>query len=66
MDCSGLLVMTAAYGAFIKWLPDGEVGWRNALIGGGVASRCSLLAGIYAGYTSHMLQPQAASARQAR
>lgn len=35
MDCFGLLGMTAAYGAFFKWLPDVEVGWRNALIGGG-------------------------------
>jgi membrane protein len=34
----GLLVMTVGYGAFIKWLPDVEVGLRNALIGGGVAS----------------------------
>ncbi len=46
MDFFGLLVMTAAYGAFVKWLPDVEVGWRNALIGGGGASLCSLLAGI--------------------
>jgi membrane protein len=34
----GLLVMTAGYGAFIKWLPDVKVRLRNALIGGGVAS----------------------------
>jgi len=30
--------MTVGYGVFIKWLPDVEVGLRNALIGGGVAS----------------------------
>lgn len=29
----GLLVMTVGYGAFVKWLPDVEVGLRNALIG---------------------------------
>jgi membrane protein len=34
----GLVVMTAGFGALIKWLPDVHVGLRNALVGGVVAA----------------------------
>jgi membrane protein len=34
----GLLVMTAGFGALIKWLPDVHVGFKNALVGGAVAA----------------------------
>jgi membrane protein len=34
----GLLVMTAGFGALIKWLPDVRVGFKNALVGGAVAA----------------------------
>jgi membrane protein len=34
----GLIVMTAGFGALIKWLPDVHVQSRNALIGGVVAA----------------------------
>jgi membrane protein len=34
----GLAVMTAGFGALIKWLPDVHVGFKNALVGGAVAA----------------------------
>jgi membrane protein len=34
----GLVVMTAGFGALIKWLPDVHVRFKNALVGGTVAA----------------------------
>lgn len=34
----GILVMTAGFGALIKWLPDVHVRFRTALVGGAVAA----------------------------
>jgi membrane protein len=34
----GLVVMTAGFGALIKWLPDVHVRFKNALVGGAVAA----------------------------
>jgi membrane protein len=34
----GLVVMTAGFGALIKWLPDVHVRFKNALVGGSVAA----------------------------
>jgi membrane protein len=35
---AGLVILSAAFGALMKFLPDGHVAWRDALIGGVVAA----------------------------
>jgi membrane protein len=50
----GLMVMTAGFGAFIKWLPDVDVGFRNALVGGAVAAVLFLVGRrLFGLYLSH-------------
>ncbi|WP_250515507.1 YihY/virulence factor BrkB family protein [Caballeronia sp. INDeC2] len=36
--CVGLAILTAAFGALLKFLPDAPVEWRDALVGGLVAA----------------------------
>ncbi|WP_404980236.1 MULTISPECIES: YihY/virulence factor BrkB family protein [unclassified Caballeronia] len=34
----GLVILSAAFGALLKYLPDGHVEWRDALVGGAISA----------------------------